>query len=157
VLLYPADIIIRTDEAGKPYVAADGLEALGEPPQISLSHASGYSVAVAGPAHVSVGIDLETFGRIKLPDFINGAFTPMEKSHVESVPEDQREELALRMWCAKEAAAKSLGTGLNGRPGLFEVLEFSNDRMTAVVHSSGHLIPVSIQRDGDAIISIATI
>lgn len=157
VLLYPADIIIRTDEAGKPYVAADGLETLGEPPQISLSHASGYSVAVAGPAHISVGIDLETFGRIKLPDFISGAFTSMEKSHVESVPEEQREEVALRMWCAKEAAAKSLGMGLNGRPSMFEVRELSSDGMMAIVHSSDHLIPVSIQREGESIISLATI
>ena len=157
VLLYPADIIIRTDEAGKPYVAADGLEFLAEPPQISLSHAGGYSVAVASPAHKPVGIDLETFGRIKLPDFISGAFTPLERSHLESVPEDQREEIVLRMWCAKEAAAKSLGMGLNGRPTLFEVKELSSDGKTAMVHSLDHIIPVSIQREGESIISLATI
>ena len=138
-------------------MAADGLEALGEPPQVSLSHASGHSVAVAGPAHRPVGIDLETFGRINLPDFISGAFTPMEKSRVESVPEEQREEVALRMWCAKEAAAKSLGMGLNGRPSMFEVRELSSDGMMAIVHSLDHLIPVSIQREGESIISLATI
>jgi phosphopantetheinyl transferase len=156
ILLYPADINIRTDEAGKPYVAADGLEALGEPPQVSLSHADGYNVAVAGPADKPVGIDLETFGRIKLTDFIGGAFTSKEKAHVESAPENGREEVALRLWCAKEAAAKSLGTGLNGRPTLFEVSELSTDGMMAVVHSPEHLIPVSIQRKGEAIICIAT-
>ncbi|GMQ83281.1 MAG: beta-ketoacyl synthase N-terminal-like domain-containing protein [Gammaproteobacteria bacterium] len=156
VLLYPADIVIRTDAAGKPHVAADGLESVGAPPQVSLAHAGGYTVAVAGPADRPVGIDLETFGRIRLPDFISGAFTPLEKSHVESVPEGRREEVALRLWCAKEAAAKSLGMGLNGRPSLFEVKELSADGMSAIVHSFDRLIPVSIQREGEKIISLAT-
>ena len=156
VLLYPADIIIRTDNAGKPYIAADGLEAIAEPPQVSLSHAGGYNIAVAGPSHTPLGIDLETFGRINLPDFIDGAFTAGEKHYVESAPEAQREEVVLRLWCAKEAAAKSLGMGLNGRPTMFEVKQLSTDGMTAVVHSLEHTIPVSIQREGETIISLAT-
>ena len=155
VLFYPADIIIRTDEAGKPYVAADYMETICEPPQVSLAHAGGYYVAIAGPADRPVGIDLETFGRIKLPDFISGAFTAMEKRHVDSVPEDQREEVALRMWCAKEAAAKSLGMGLNGRPSLFLVKELDKDGASAVIDSDGKQVPVSIQRQNEKIIAIA--
>jgi acyl transferase domain-containing protein/phosphopantetheinyl transferase len=155
VLLYPADIIIRTDEAGKPYIVAEYLETICEPPQVSLAHAGGFYVAVASPADRPVGIDLETFGRIRLPDFISGAFTPMERSYVDSVPEEQREEVALRMWCAKEAAAKSLGMGLNGRPSLFLVKELGNDGATAVVDSEGKQVPVSIQRQEEKIIAIA--
>jgi len=155
VLLYPADINIRTDAAGKPYVAADGLEALGEPPQVSLSHADGYNVAVAGSGNRPVGIDLETFGRIRLPDFIDGAFTSTEKMQLEAVAADEREELALRMWCAKEAAAKSLGMGLNGRPSLFLVKELATDGQTALIDSQGIRIPVSIKRHQEKIIAIA--
>jgi phosphopantetheinyl transferase len=154
VLLYPADIIIRTDDAGKPYVAAEGLEDICEPPQISLAHAEGYSVAIAGPADSPVGIDLETFGRIKLPDFISGAFTSQEKQHVDAVPQSDQEEIALRMWCAKEAAAKSLGLGLNGRPALFQVMELGQDGNSALVENDGIRVPVSIQRHDQIIIAI---
>jgi len=155
LLVYPADIVIRTDAAGKPHVVTDGLEQVGSPPQVSLAHAGGYTVAVAGPPDRPVGIDLETFGRVRLHDFVNGAFTPLEKGYVAAVPEERREEVALRLWCAKEAAAKSLGMGLNGRPSLFEVKELSTDGMMAMVHSLDRLIPVSIQREGEKIISLA--
>jgi phosphopantetheinyl transferase len=155
VLLYPADIIIRTDAAGKPYVAAEYLDTVCVPPQVSLAHADGFSVAVAGPADRPVGIDLEMFGRVKLPDFVSGAFTSSEKKYVDAAPENQREEVALRMWCAKEAAAKSLGMGLNGRPSLFLVKELGEDGTSALIDSEGKHVPVFIQRQNEKIIAIA--
>jgi malonyl CoA-acyl carrier protein transacylase/phosphopantetheinyl transferase len=155
VLLYPADIIIRTDTAGKPYVEPGGLEEFGSPPQVSLSHAGGYSVTIAGPAHRPVGIDLETFGRVSLPDFIRGAFTGAECGYVESVPECEREEMALRMWCAKEAAAKSFGVGLNGRPTMLLVKDFREDGQSALVENQGKQVAVSIQRHDELIIAVA--
>jgi acyl transferase domain-containing protein/phosphopantetheinyl transferase len=155
VLLYPADIVIRTDAAGKPYVAREGLESFGPPPQVSLSHAAGNSVAAAGPAHASLGVDLELFGRVKVAEFAQGAFTDGERQHVERAPASQQEEVALRMWCAKEAAAKSLGIGLNGRPSLLQVKEFDANGQTAVVTGEGAEIPVVIQRCDESIIAVA--
>ena len=157
VLLYPADVVIRTDTAGKPYVLSDGLETICSPPQISLSHAGGNSVAIASRADRAVGIDLETFGRIKLDDFISGAFTESEREYVAAVSEDKQEEYALRLWCAKEAAAKSLGMGLNGRPSLFLVKELAKDGQSALIDSEGVQVPVSIRRFEEKIIAIANV
>ena len=155
ILLYPADVVIRTDAVGKPYIAQDGLESFGPPPQVSLSRAADSSVAVAGPAHISLGVDLELFGRVKLEEFSQGAFTDGERSHMQRVPAGQQEEIALRMWCAKEAAAKSLGVGLNGRPSLLLVKEFGVNGQTALIEGQGAEIPVLIQRCNESIIAIA--
>jgi phosphopantetheinyl transferase len=155
VLLYPADVVIRTDAAGKPYVAGDGLESLGPMPQVSVAHADGDSVAVAGVADREVGIDLELFGRIRLPDFVSGAFTDAEASHVRAAPESRREEVALRMWCAKEAAAKSLGMGLNGRPSLFQITQLLDNGGLAVVETQDVQVSVSIREYDGKIIAVA--
>jgi len=155
VLLYPADVIVRSDERGRPYLAAETLEGLGEPPEISLAHARGFVVAAASPPGHAVGIDLETFGRVKLPDLLDGAFTAAERARVEATPEGEREEWALRVWCAKEAAAKSLGLGLDGGPQAFEVRELNGNGRFAVVHGNGQQVPVSIQRQDEKVIALA--
>jgi len=155
VLLYPADIVIRTDAAGKPYVAGDVLDSAGAMPQVSIAHANGHSVAVARTAEFAVGVDLETFGRIKVPEFIVGAFTDAEARHVQAAPETQREGIALRMWCAKEAAAKSIGMGLNGRPSLFKITEFLEDGCRAVVETEGIEVAVTIREHDGKIIAVA--
>jgi acyl transferase domain-containing protein/phosphopantetheinyl transferase len=155
VLLYPADVIVRSDENGRPFLAPETIEGLGAPPEISLAHARGFVVAAAAPPGHAVGIDLETFGRVKLPDLLDGAFTAAERARVEATPKGEREEWALRLWCAKEAAAKSLGLGLGGQPRAFEVRELSGNGRFAVVHGNGQQVPVSIQRQDEKVIALA--
>jgi phosphopantetheinyl transferase len=155
VLLYPADVIVRSDENGRPFLAPETIEGLGAPPEISLAHARGFVVAAAAPPGHAVGIDLETFGRVKLPDLLDGAFTAAERARVEATPKGEREEWALRLWCAKEAAAKSLGLGLGGQPRAFEVRELSGNGRFAVVHGNGQQVPVSIQRQHEKVIALA--
>jgi phosphopantetheinyl transferase len=152
----PADIAVRVDAGGKPFIAPEGLEALGAPPQVSLAHAGGWCVAIAAPAHGPVGIDLELLGRIRLPNFLDGAFTAAERTRVEGVAVEQREEWALRLWCAKEAAAKSLGTGLNGQPQHFAVTELTPDGNATVVENAGRRIAVTIRRRNDIVIGLTT-
>jgi phosphopantetheine--protein transferase-like protein len=152
----PADITVRVDASGKPFIAPEGLEALGAPPQVSLAHVGGWCVAIAAPANEPVGIDLELLGRIRLPDFLNGAFTAAERTRVEDMAAEQQEEWALRLWCAKEAAAKSLGTGLNGQPQRFAVTELTPDGSAAVVENAGRRIEVAIRRRNDIVIGLTT-
>jgi acyl transferase domain-containing protein/phosphopantetheinyl transferase len=156
VALLPADISVRVDTAGRPFIAPEGLEALDALPQVSLAHAGGWCVAIAASPKGPVGIDLELLGRIHLPDFLDGAFTTAERTRVEGVAVEQREELALRLWCAKEAAAKSLGTGLNGRPQRFAVTELTPDGNAAVVENAGRRIEVALRRHDDIVIGLTT-
>ena len=44
------------------------------------------------------------------------AFAPDEQALLDGLPADATEEWTLRVWCAKEAVAKALGTGLLGDP-----------------------------------------
>ena len=95
-------------------------------------------------------------GGSNLDQFIVGAFNDSEKAYLASIPESGREEVALRLWCAKESAAKSTGLGLGGRPKLFEVRNLSADGLRTTVHTSESQIPVYIRRQGNAIIALAS-
>lgn len=155
ILLYPADVVIRPDRAGKPWIAHEGLEGL-PIPQVSLTHAAGQTMAVAGSPEWPLGVDLEAYGRISVEDFIAGAFTEAERAFLATVDAEDRETAVLRLWCAKEAAAKCLGTGINGQALTFEVRELSPAGDTAVVYGHGEVISVSIQTHGQTVIGLAT-
>ncbi len=155
-LLYPADIVIVDNEYGQPSVDCAGLEALGPAPQISLAHANGSGVAIAGPPQLRVGIDLEPMGRTSPTDLLRSAFGESEQRHVGNASSEALEERVLRMWCAKEAAAKSLGTGLDGNPHAFKVKAISPVGHFAVVGAHGIDVPVRLCRVQNEIIAVAT-
>jgi phosphopantetheinyl transferase len=52
---------------------------------------------------------------------------------------------ALGLWCAKEAAAKALGQGLNGRPHAFAV-QPDTAGASALVSHEGHRVSVRLRR-----------
>ncbi len=82
----------------------------------SVSHCAGFAAAAATEPGWRVGIDIEprAAGATRLLD--SGlAFTPAETQAL------ARHGQAL-LWCAKEAAAKAIGTGLMGAPTRFEIL-----------------------------------
>jgi acyl transferase domain-containing protein/phosphopantetheinyl transferase len=153
VLLLPADIEIAADAAGKPYVIDEGLEAFAPLPEVSLAHAEGTAVAIAAPAEIAVGIDLEPLGRVISDDLLRGAFSADEQQLLAGGDG----EALLRAWCAKEAAAKCLGEGLNGRPQTFQLSRFSVGEATlpAAVEVGGHDIGVVFARIDDAVLAVA--
>jgi acyl transferase domain-containing protein/phosphopantetheinyl transferase len=155
VLLYPADITIANDANGAPHVVADGLEQLGPLPEISLAHAGGAAVAVVAPAGQPVGVDLETLGRVRTADVATGGLTADERARLDARPAEAREELALRLWCAKEAAAKHLRSGLDGRPGAFAVRDLAHDDASATIEVDGTRVAVAIRRHERTIIALA--
>ncbi len=117
--LPPTEIEIAPDPYGRPlvrYCGADPLVCAGPPgpaPSLSIAHSQGTAVALAvlDPA-AWVGIDLESLNH-RREDFEAIAFSPDERSLLAALPTDLRQEWALRMWCAKEAAGKALGRGLS--------------------------------------------
>ncbi len=120
VRLMPADVVVRVAEGGKPYVSGEGLETLGEMPEVSVAHVAGQAVAIAAPPGTPVGIDLDTAGRVATADLLAAGFSATERAIL--MDSDTAAPLrVLQAWCAKEAAAKCIGTGLNGQPQSFVV------------------------------------
>lgn len=154
VLLLPSDVDIVVDASGKPYVAARMLAELGPPPQISLSHVEGLTIAVAGPPEDPIGIGMQMTGRMKVADFIQSALSPLEREKVEFLAGDRREEMALRIWSAKEAVANKLGLGVKDWSSVLEVTEISPNGTSAVVSGLGVQIAVSIRRHGEMLVAL---
>jgi acyl transferase domain-containing protein/phosphopantetheinyl transferase len=109
-LPHPSLFCITHDDWGRPYLA------LGEGPELpylSLAHTAIGAVAIA--ADVPVGIDMELASRDTrsiLSDFADGGEVELVERLAEACPEDCP---STRLWCAKEAMAKAMGTGLQSR------------------------------------------
>jgi len=112
--LSAADVEILEGPRGKPVVRIAGLPDLA-PPSLSLSHSQRGAVAVASDASVSLGIDYQRPDRIKGEHLISGGFSAAEQGLL-GAQEPARSQQAIALWCAKEAAAKAAGSGLEGRP-----------------------------------------
>jgi phosphopantetheinyl transferase len=126
--LEPADVEIHSDEQGRPIVAGARLAGADPAPVVSLAHAGGHAVALAALGG-RVGIDVE---RVRaLPDgFAEIAFGDAERALLRDLPAGAL-EWTLRCWCAKEAVAKALGSGLVRTP--------REVAITAIDHGSGRI------------------
>jgi len=115
--VWPADIEIYQEARGKPRVRGGWLARLTAEPEVSLSHSGGVAVALAatGAAGVRVGIDLEALRRPG-KGFTPLAFDPEEERLLMDLGATGEDGWHLRFWCAKEAVAKALGTGLPHGP-----------------------------------------
>jgi phosphopantetheinyl transferase len=115
-------------------------DALGDAvPSVALAHSRGVVLAAAGPPGTRVGIDVERADPAGRPRDVLGAFTPTEQ------------RLAMSslgavgaLWCAKEAAAKASGLGLEGNPRRWPVVAYRPDEGTAVVTHEGERYPVRV-------------
>lgn len=154
-LLYPSEIDVSHDERGAPLV--DGWWAAGmeNAPQVSLSHNLQTNIAALSFADTSIGVDVETIGRVQRPELLESALTEPEKEWLTGRPVFERDEALLRLWCAKEAASKLLGTGLQGRPEAFEVAFESGAAEHAWVQSAAVRVSVHVQRQGNSVIAVA--
>jgi phosphopantetheinyl transferase len=155
-LLFPADIWIRTDQAGKPFVDGPWLDDLIDVPQVSLAHADGYCIAAVGPADQSIGVDIEVIGRAEMQDVAGTAFTREEKQQIEACPAANRTELALRIWCAKEAAGKSLGSGLSGYPPGISIEPLGTDGSFVASDEAGSKVTGWLSQHGDKVLALAS-
>ena len=127
--LAAADVRIGNRATGEPYV----VDVAGWPsgvllPAVSISHSRRAAVAACGPADSAPGIDFQHLDRVDAEDLIAGAFTADESQrYFQNVPRDVLRRTAVALWCAKEAAAKSAGTGLEGRPQDWQISDADTD------------------------------
>lgn len=102
--LWPVEVVVSNAESGKPLVAGV---------HVSVAHKDDRAVAIVDTER-EVGIDLERI-EPRTKTFLDIAFTPAEL-----VIANGSDEMYARIWAAKEAVAKALGTGMTD-PKKFEV------------------------------------
>ena len=131
--LAPVDIEILSTELGKPFALCPELEAITPIPDISISHSRGYVVAAVAQPNRRIGIDLERLDVTRSQDWLIGAFAPQELALVPQL----NKASTLGFWCAKEAVAKVLGTGLQGVPAQWQITDYSpNNQQVTVTHKA---------------------
>jgi 4'-phosphopantetheinyl transferase len=100
----PAPRTFSVGPHGKPFLPGA--------PAYNLSH-SGRWVACAVSRDEPVGIDVETFARLKDYRELLAVIThPAERRYIEQAPSDHRLALFKRCWTRKEALLKAIGKGL---------------------------------------------
>lgn len=155
-LVHPAEVVVHHDEWGAPWVDGWWNGVLVEAPTVSLAHDDRVSLAAVTRADRNVGIDVERLGRVEEPELVLECLTRTERSLFDSLSGEPLEDLLLRIWCAKEAAAKYVGSGLNGNPAAFEVAFTSDDYCSAVVKCFDREVQVAVIREGNSIIALAS-
>jgi phosphopantetheine--protein transferase-like protein len=141
VELCPADIDISADAHERPRARGAWVEKLERVPVVSIAHADGIAVAVAGDdgqCH-GIGIDIERLRRLE-EGFENNAFTARERGLLSSLDASVREEWSLRLWCAKEAVRKAIGRGIARGPRTLEIDDFEIRTGSVEIALSGELI-----------------
>jgi phosphopantetheinyl transferase len=152
-MLHPAALPIESDENGQPRVARriskHGL------PKLSIAHCDDGVIALAHSE--AVGVDIEPI-RQREPAFFETIANEAERRLLSGRGSvDVTGEWVTRVWCAKEAAGKLLGTGMNGSPRAYEFRTVKPDGMFQGVHvESGREIAVRTVRDHDLIIAYAS-
>jgi acyl transferase domain-containing protein/phosphopantetheinyl transferase len=154
-LLPAADIEVLHDAYGAPYVDGWWNSAWLEAPSVSLSHDNQASIAAVAASGQALGVDTESLGHSHNPDWLAQAFTLAEQRLLAATPDAWRPDALLRLWCAKEAAAKYCGSGLQGNPTAFEVSFPTHDWNVAMVIHEQYPISVTLQRLDDRIVALA--
>lgn len=143
--VFPAEILVGNDEAGRPYVRGHhGFDL----PQlsVSLAHKAEVAVALVRPGARAVGIDIE-----EVTDRPASALTI-------ALSAQERELLAelgdqalwfTRFWTAKEAVAKAEGTGLGGEPRKFTVIAADPDGLVVSVRDRRYRLRTTEVRNPD--------
>ncbi|MFY1594247.1 4'-phosphopantetheinyl transferase family protein [Micromonospora sp. WMMD737] len=107
-----AEFVVEHGRDGRPLVTVPGAGARVELP-VSVSRADGV-VAVAARAAGPVGIDVEWCRPLPALALAGRWFAPAEAAWLAGRDADGRARDFLRLWTAKEAVGKALGTGLRG-------------------------------------------
>lgn len=143
--VFPIEIGVANLEDGRPVVTGPFDDDL----RVSIAHKGAIAVAhltVGRP----VGVDIERI-EARTDSFAAIAFSAAERSLRAG---DDRDEWLTRVWAAKEAFAKSLGTGLQGNPKNFAVREVAGERLlVATTGEPSDQAWVNTRREGDHVVA----
>ncbi len=148
--LEATEVEILPGDLGQPTVACAGLEAAGRRPSVSITHCGPMAAVALDPAGRRIGIDVESLAVRRIGRWLKSAFSEAELA---LLPDEDGLNL-LALWCAKEAAAKASGRGLEGAPQEWTAAERSPDGGRVVVVHAGESWPVRIWRLGDEVAAV---
>jgi len=116
--LYPADIEIMAGNNGQPVVRVKCGSRIASTPIVSIAHSGGTAVAIAtdDPNCSGLGIDIELDGGDG-EVLETAGFSAEERTLLSSLDTSAKNEWLIRLWCAKEAVAKALRSGMQEGPG----------------------------------------
>ncbi|MEY9931613.1 acyl transferase domain-containing protein/phosphopantetheinyl transferase (holo-ACP synthase) [Catenulispora sp. GP43] len=155
--VFPAQISVGNDDAGRPFVA--GMHGTVLPPlAVSVAHTGDVGVAIARPGtgtgtggDVLVGIDVE---QVVPRDeaTVDFALSEAEKTMLHRLADSGADGGGdggadvwfARLWTAKEAVGKALGTGLAGDPRRFTVAECTATGAVVTVRGDARRFPVRL-------------
>ena len=148
-MLHPAIFVIENDSQGQPVIKS--ISEFRVLPHISLAHSSDRAIAVA--SRYPTGIDLEFISHRDII-FLESFATTKEQDFINGLPMDERDIWITRLWCAKEAVSKTLGSGLSFRPQSFELHHVAPDGCITIHHNdSDRLFTVHTRQDQGFIIA----
>ncbi|HEY9600760.1 MAG TPA: beta-ketoacyl synthase N-terminal-like domain-containing protein [Allocoleopsis sp.] len=149
--LAPIDIEVLATPLGKPLVRCPELEAIASIPDLSITHSRGYIVAALAPPNRQIGIDIERLNFIRSDDWLSAAFSPQELA---LLPQPNSLAAIVGLWCAKEAAAKACGTGLQGLPDRWMVTHCSRDNQQVTITHGSENFHIKLWYREDEILAI---
>ena len=89
------------------------------------------------------------------PDLLVETLAAEELPLVEGLQGAPLDERVLRLWCAREAASKCLGIGLQGQPSNFRIVSADEDCGTLLVEHELGTVETHVERYADTIIAVA--
>ena len=120
--LAPADVEIISNDRGKPVVRRVAGIA-GPLPEVSMSHSNGLAVAALISPGGCIGVDVQRLRSVRAADVLAGGFDADEQAWLRARGVDENDPTrVIGCWCAKEAAAKAAGLGLEGEPKQWRVV-----------------------------------
>jgi 4'-phosphopantetheinyl transferase len=122
-----ADRVQLTGEPGrKPRLLGHSSDAL----SFSVSHSDNLAVVAVASAS-DVGVDIESVEQIRLTEsLLRAALSGGERRAIRALPEERQPESFYRLWTAKEAYLKAIGTGLSDRLDSVEMLVDGTGRVS---------------------------
>jgi acyl transferase domain-containing protein/phosphopantetheinyl transferase len=126
------DIEIAHGTRGEPLVRIPTLPEPDMGPGVSISHSRGVVAAIAFDRTDPLGIDIECLRPVD-PDELTSAFGESELQLIGTQTGARRDQMLLALWCAKEAASKVEGAGLEGAPRNWRVEAYAPDGARARV------------------------
>ncbi|AOJ01435.1 MULTISPECIES: 4'-phosphopantetheinyl transferase family protein [Burkholderia] len=120
--LPPAELRIAADASGRPQLAPEHA-ALAPTLDFNVSH-SGAHALIAWSRAARVGVDIEERrAGVDWQSLGRAVFAPADAAAIDRLPVGEREAAFYRVWAAKEAFLKALGTGIGGGLTAFSVLD----------------------------------
>jgi len=145
LILSPRDIEVIPSALGKPMIICDALAKKNALPDISISHSLTTAIAAVVPKGMTVGIDLELIHKKEESYNVGLVFDQEEKELLQG-------RSLLPFFCAKEAAAKSLGIPFLGSYTAWKIITITNDIVT--IQHEHTLLDVYVYTDATEVTAV---